>query len=222
MVRRINMKLSTTITTLLLLITVSGSAFSALNVGKAVDFCPSDKDSKRVIAMYKELPGAPMPILARRLHLPEVQVTTSIPAANRISAKVTPDQIKDIWTTIDAWGEKTQVRLIYTLGGNHVYNFPSYIPMRQEDLDDGWLDIYADNGKGVHGHLWLDPIHSVHAVDIEDSDGEHTRSISFYTEDGNLAIGVYSSVAGKDFDQAAVDGFISTRKFLSELPKICH
>lgn len=94
--------------------------------------------------------------------------------------------------------------------------------MRQEDLDDGWLDIYADNGDGVHGHLWLEPIRTVWAVDLPAKEtGGHTRAISFFLPDGNLAISVYATLGSKKFDPAAIAGFERTRALLETMPRLC-
>lgn len=199
----------------------SPGALAELNGWVETELCASSKEADRVRAFYEEFVGAPTPIPGRRLDMPEARVVTALPAENSIGALTTPEQVKDIWTTIDEWGEETFVHLVFTMGGQHVYDFPSLVPVRQEDLQDGWLDIYADNGDGVHGHLWLEPIRSVHAIDIPGPDDDRTRAINFYTLDGNLAIGVYASISTKDFDQAAVDGFAKTREFIASLPKAC-
>lgn len=199
------------------------SVHAQLNSYVEVPLCASPEDVERVREAYEQMPGEPMTIIAGHLKLPEVQVTTALPKENSIGTKTTPEMVKDIWTSIDQWGADTEVRLMFTMGGQHAYHFPSLVPMRQEDLDDGWLDIYADKGDGVHGHLWLKTIRSVHAVDIPGPDNERLRAISFYTSDGNLAIGVYASRTHKKFfSKAAVEGFAKTWKLIASMSRACE
>ena len=196
-------------------------ALAQLNDWEPVELCASAEDSKRVRDYYEDSVGAPMPIPSRRLKLPEVQVTTALPREKSIGTRTTPEDVKKIWSSIDEWGEDTRVRLVFTLGGQHIHDFPSLVPVRQEDLDDGWLDVYADDGQGVHGHLWLDPIRSVHAVDIPARDNHRTRTINFYSADGNLVIGVYASLSHREFDPAAAEGFKRTWDLIASMPRAC-
>lgn len=196
--------------------------YAELTPFQEVDICANNKDVRQVQAYLENAPGTPLHLASQALDIPEARVATSLPAESRVSVEVTPDQLKDIWTSIDQWGLKAAVRLVFTLGGQHIADFPSLIPMRQADLDDGWLDIYADNGDGVHGHLQLSPVKTVHAVETPGENGELTRLIGFYHADGSLSIGVYSSIAGEKPDPAAVKGFEATRELLKTLSKVCN
>ena len=201
---------------------VSGQLHAELNTGKTVANCADKGDAKDVVEYYANNPGAPTTIPARALDIPELHVVTGLPSTNRTGTSVTPDMVKDIWTTIDDWGETTKVNLIFTMGGQHVTDFPSLVPVRQEDLFDGWIDIYADNGDGVHGHLWLKRITAVHAFDIDGiDDNTRTRGVMFFAPEGFLTIGVYASITGKAFDQKAVDGFQRTWDFLAAQTQVC-
>ena len=201
---------------------VPGSALAELNVGEPVTNCAGKSVAKKVAAFYAERPGAPSPIPARALGIPELHVVTALPGENRTGVKATEQLLEDLWVTIDAWGEDTRVNLVFTMGGQHVLDFPSLVPIRQEDLDDGWIDAYADRGDGVHGHLWMDRVTSVHAIDIEGTDDTRTRGVLFFAPEGDLAMGVYASVAGKAFDQNAVDGFGGTWDFLASGEQVCN
>jgi len=211
-------------TTALLALSVSlGTApvQADFSVKKEIKVCASKSVSAKVQKTYKSVVGAPLPVVSRMAKVPEVQVATGLPSENRLSILASSDIVKKLWKDIDAWGRDTMVRTVYTMGGDHVLDFPTKIPQTQADLDDGWLDIYADDGKGVHGHLWIDSIHSIHLVDIPGSDDVRTRTISFYSNDGKLLMGLYASITIKEFDQAAIDGFEKTRAFIAALPQIC-
>lgn len=199
----------------------SGAVHAELNEGKSVAQCASNTDAKRVAQFYAERPGVPSPIPARALDIPELHVVTGLPGENRTGVVANEELLENLWVTIDAWGVQTKVHLVFTMGGEHVLDFPSLVPIRQEDLDDGWIDAYADNGDGVHGHLWLKRISSVHAFDIEGKDDGRTRGVMFFAPEGFLSIGIYASIAGKEFDPKAIDGFQRTWEFLAELPQAC-
>ena len=198
-----------------------GQAHADLNGGEQLKPCASNKDVKRIAKYFAGRPGAPTPKLSRDLGIPELHVVTGLPKESRISVKSTPAVVKEIWSSIDAWGEQTAVHLVFTIGGAHVLDFPSLVPVRQKDLNDGWLNVYANKGDGVHGHLWLDHITTVHAIDIPGSDDTRTRGVLFFLPKGDLAIGVYASIATKEFDPKAVEGFERTWQVLKVKPQIC-
>ncbi len=202
-------------------LTAHAAHANGLNIGEPIEACVSADVTTAVAAYYKGHPGVTLNSAAQDLNIPELNVATAAPDSRRVAAKVTAEQVKDIWTSIDGWGAKTAVRLLFTMGGKQLMDFPSLVPTRQADLQDGWLDIYADDGAGVHGHLWLGRVDTVHAVDLAGSDGERTRAISFYAPEGHLIMGVYASIAGEDFDSKAVKGFERTRKAIAALPQLC-
>lgn len=200
---------------------LTGVANAEIHVGDPVARCAGKSDAKRVAEFYVERPGAPTPIPARALQIPELHVVTALPGDKRTGVEATEKLLEDLWVTIDAWGEDTRVNLVFTMGGQHVMDFRSLVPYRQEDLDDGWIDAYADRGAGVHGHLWMGRVSSVHAFDIPGKDDARTRGVMFFMPEGNLALGIYASIAGKKVDPKAVDGFKGTWEFLAAQPQVC-
>ncbi|MFC3052129.1 ChuX/HutX family heme-like substrate-binding protein [Kordiimonas pumila] len=203
--------------------------FTFLTVSANADFthreaplCATPEQSTKVADFYKKSPGIPTSVAAQMLDMPEAQVVTALPAEQNHGVLTTPDMVKDVFTTIDGWGARTKLDLVYTMDGNHYFQFPSFTPMRQEDMFDGWVDAYADGGNGVHGHLWLSRIRSVHAVDMPGEKGSRTRAISFYLPDGHLAMSIYASMPGGQNDKAALKGFAETSEFLRALPSACQ
>ena len=206
---------------LILVASLAGIANAELHVGEPVARCANKADAKRVAEFYGERPGAPTPIPARALGIPELHVVTGLPGESRTGIEASEEVLEDLWVTIDAWGEDTRVNLVFTMGGRHVMDFPSLVPIRQEDLDDGWIDAYADRGAGVHGHLWMHRVASVHAIDVAGDDDQRTRGVLFFMPEGNLALGIYASIAGKAVDPKAVDGFDATWEFLASQAQVC-
>ena len=200
----------------------SSAAHAELNVAKPVAGCAGKSVARKVAEFYAERPGAPTPIPARALGIPELHVVTALPDENRTGVAASEKLLEDLWVMIDAWGEDTGVNLVFTMGGQHVMDFPSLVPIRQDDLDDGWIDAYADRGDGVHGHLWMERVASVHAFDIEGEDDQRTRGLLFFAPEGFLALGIYASIAGKEFDPNAVDGFARTWAFLENQTQACN
>lgn len=193
-----------------------------LNHGTTVSACATYEQAQKVQSTYATVTGAPLAVVSRIVNLPEVLVATGVPKENRLSIHASPDISKKIWASIDGWGAQTNIRMVYTMGGGHVLDFPSKVPIAGPDLDDGWIDIYADNGDGVHGHLWLERIASIHAIDIPGADDVRTRTISFYGPDGKLVLGLYASITTKKFDQSAVDGFAKTQTLIASMPQLCN
>lgn len=201
---------------------ISSSALAELNPITATNTCAGPAIQKKVSDFYLgKGKGAPLVIAGRTLKLPEALVASALESDQHIGVLASAERVKNIWTSIDQWGEETHVRLVFTMGGSHVFDFPSKVPMRQEDLDDGWLDIFADQGEGVHGHLWLEQIKTVHAINLPGADDTPTRAISFYAADGTLIIGVYASISKKPYDKAVDPGFEKTWALLKTLPKAC-
>lgn len=185
--------------------------------------CASPSHAPMVRDFYEnQRPGRPLPVASRHFNVPETVIASALPSQQSIGTPGNPQVTKDIWKSIDAWGPTTSVKLVLTSGGKHAYSFPSLVPMAQPDQKDGWLDMYADGGKGVHAHINGPYVKAIFATDIPGKEaGQRTQGISFYNEDGSLILGVYAQVAGEQFDQAAVEGFKKTRALVESLPRVC-
>ncbi|MEM9570373.1 MAG: ChuX/HutX family heme-like substrate-binding protein [Pseudomonadota bacterium] len=195
---------------------------TSLNIADPIEAC-ADADTREVVQRhFQKNTKATLAGASRKLALPELLVVTGLPPEQAIGTQMTPEILKDVWTSMDAWGEQASVRTVFTMGGEHVLEFPGYIPVRQADLDDGWLDIYADGGAGVHGHLWLNRVGSAHAIERANKNKQLFRSISFYAPEGHLIMGVYASVPGTPADPKAVEGFERTRALLASMPRLCE
>ena len=185
--------------------------------------CASASHAPLVRDFYEtQKPGRPLPVAGRHFNVPESVIASALPIQQSVGVVATPDAIKKIWKTIDAWGATTNVKLVFTSGGNHAYAFPSLVPITQPDRGDDWLDIYADGGKGVHAHLNGPYVKGIFVTDIPGKEaGQRTQAISFYNQDGSLALGVYAQIAGEQFDPAAVEGFKKTRALIESMPRVC-
>ncbi len=66
-----------------------------------------------------------------------------------------PSVVREVWKSIDAWGEKTSVKLVLASGGQHTFAFPSLVPITQSQMRNAdLLDVYADGGKsGVNTRI---------------------------------------------------------------------
>lgn len=185
--------------------------------------CASPSHLPLVRDFYEnQKPGRPLPVAGRHFNVPESVIASALPASQSIGTPGSPKIAQEIWKSIDAWGATTSVKLVLTSGGKHAYSFPSLVPIAQPDTNEGWLDMYADGGKGVHAHINGPYLKAVYATDIPGpKDGERTQAISFYNQDGSLILGVYARVSGETFDQAAVDGFKKTWALIESMPRVC-
>lgn len=194
----------------------------ANNTAFAYEACATPEQTAAVSDIYKTIPGAPPLIAARRLNLDELKVLDGMqglfPEVHGI--KLTPELTREIYSTIENWGADSEIHMIFSMGGSHVADIPSNVPVRQPDDGSGFIDIYADDGDGVHGHIFLDFVKYAYAAKVPREDGD-TRMISFYDENGKMVSGFYASLAGKPFDQDAVNGWDKTYTRLKSIPSLC-
>lgn len=185
--------------------------------------CASASHAPMVRDFYEnQKPGRPLPVAGRHFNVAESVIASALPATQSIGTPGSAQVAQQIWKSIDQWGANTSVKLVLTSGGKHAYSFPSLVPITQPDTGEGWLDMYADGGKGVHAHINGPYLKAVFATDLPGpKEGERTQAISFYNQDGSLILGVYARVAGETFDQAAVDGFKKTWALIESMPRIC-
>lgn len=210
------------VVTILLAFTASSVMAGSPSADLKYARCASASVASIVRESYRADIGEPLAVVARNLEIPEFLVASSLAKENKRIIAATPQRIKDVWKSIDTWGKDTKIRIIMTMGGEHVMDFPSTVPVAQEDLDDGWIDIFANDGFGVRGHLWLDNVDTIAATDIIGKDKKkRTKGISFYANDGTLIVGLYASIAHKTFDEKAVKAFEHTWGVLSALPQRC-
>ena len=81
--------------------------------------------------------------------------------------------------------------------------------------------MYADDGKGVHGHITPQEVDQIWALQLPTVEADKfTRILGFYGKDGNLIVGLYVSEGVKDFDPKAVEGFERTRELLKKQPRL--
>jgi putative heme iron utilization protein len=185
--------------------------------------CASPSHASLIRDFYEsQKPGRPLPVPGRHFNVPESVIASALPPQKSIGTPGTVQATKDVWKSIDAWGASTSVKLVFTSGGKHAYAFPSLVPIAQPDPNDGWLDMQADGGKGVHAHINGPYVKAIYVTDIPGKEaGQRTQAVSFYNQDGSLILGVYAQVAGESFDQAAVEGFKKTWALVESMPRVC-
>lgn len=207
------------------LIAITGLlAAAAATAEPLASMCASSIDAQRVRTYYSKFrPGVPLPVPGRFLDVPEVIIASGLPAGQSVGVAGTPGLAKEIWKSIDAWGPKTAVKLVLTSGGKHAFAFPSLVPITQADDGSGMLDVYADDGKGVHGHIQSARVKAIFATDVPGKEPEkRTRAISYFGEDGELILGVYASIAAETPDPKAIEGFGRTWALLKSMPQLCE
>lgn len=186
--------------------------------------CASPAQVATVRDYYKnQRPGRPLPVPARAFGLPESVIASGLSVQESFGVAATPQLVRELWTSIDAWGPKTSVKLVLAAGGQHTYAFPSLVPITQPaGANADLLDMYADGGNGVHAHLSTPHVKAIYATDVPGKEaGQRTQAISFYNQDGSLALAVYAQIAGEKPDPAAIEGFKKTASKIQALPRVC-
>lgn len=207
----------TLLLSLAMLLTTQSTAFTAEKM-----ICASSSQTKKVMAFYtKTRPGAVTPIPARRLNVPEAVIASGVEGTYSVGVRATPEIVSNVWATIDAWGARTKVGLVLTSEGPHAYDFPSLVPISLPDDGSGFIDMEADGGRGVHGHIFKSTIQSIYAVKLPDNKGGFSRLVSFYGPNGHLVLGVYASKAGGYGDKNAITGFAKSWDLIKSLPRAC-
>ena len=185
--------------------------------------CATPAQRANIVNYYAKMrPGVPLPVASRYFNLPEMAVASAI-APDMGSVGVTSsEKTVEIWRSINAWGEQTRVQLVLSPQSKHAFAFPSLVPMIQGPPEDGYLDVYADKGNGVHSHLQLSEIAAVAATDLPTAKtGFRTRGISFFDNSGELIIAVYASIKDGEPDPNAVKGFEATKALIAKLSPAC-
>ena len=168
-------------------------------------------------------PGVPLPVPSRYFEVPEFVVASALPADISVGTAASPDVVRTVWSSIEAWGADSKVTLVISPTSQHAFAFPSLVPVQQPNPNPGYISVYADSGNGVHSHLQLNRVAAIYAVDLPTDKPEfRTRGVSFFGADGHLIVGVYASIREGAFEQRAVDGFAATQTLIRSMPRLCQ
>ncbi len=185
--------------------------------------CATPEQTKNIRNYYEKMrPGVPIPVPSRYFNVPEAIIPSALPADQAVGATSTHEIADRVWKSIEGWGAQTRVTLVFAPNSKNSFAVPSLVPIDQDNSDDGYLDVYADGGKGIHSHIQIANVAAIYAHDIPNGDGKNrTRGVSFYGPTGDLIIGVYASVKADPFDPKAADGFAKTWALLKGMTRPC-
>lgn len=188
----------------------------------APGFCASTEEVALVGEYMTNRPGIPLAIPSRNLEIPEAVVASALSSEDAVGVMATPEIASQVWDSIEAWGEYSKVGLIFSPSGQHAFALPSLVPVRVDPDEDGYLDVYADDGNGVHSHIQLKYVSAIYATDLSSESGDRTRGVTYFGPDGNAIIGVFASIKTDVYSEAAVTGFDDTWDLLAEMPQPCE
>lgn len=202
----------------LLALGLSGAAQADPGAG-----CATPEDQAVVRHYYEHIrKAAPPPIPGRLYRMKEARVVSALPPSQAYGVRSSRTLFEEVWKSIDTWGAETRIGLVFTSGGTHAWNFPSKVPITQDSTSEIMYDMYADGGKGVHGHITQADVDSIWALQLPTAEPDKfTRILSFYDKAGDLIVGLYVSEGTKPFDARAVEGFERTRALLQTRPRLC-
>lgn len=181
--------------------------------------CATQAQKSIVADYYEKRPGSPPAIPVRRLKMNALTLATALEEYGTVF-RVNADDLPRLWGTIDGWGLDTAVRTVFAPTGKSVIDIATSVPMTQPDDGSGFLDIYADHGAGVHGHLYKSKVAAVAVLALPRGD-ETSRLASFFDEDGSLIFAIYATMIGKPFDAQAIPGFANTVEHAMEQTRLC-
>lgn len=167
-------------------------------------------------------PADPMAIPSHNLRIAESKVTSSFSDKRALGVYATPKIFKSVWKSVDSWGEQTPIKVVVTVDGWHAFSFPSHVPTtNKEKHAEGFYDVFADGGTALRGHINPDLVSLIYAVKLPAGDGTFQRSVSFYSPEGDLILGLYATEGGKPQDKDAVGGFDRTWNAIKAMPRAC-
>lgn len=186
--------------------------------------CATPEQAKNIRAYYEKLrPGVPVSVASRYFNVPESIIASGLPEAEFVGTASNAALADEIWKSIESWGADAQVSLVVAPNGKHAFAFPSLVPIDQNDSSDGYLDVYADSGKGVHSHIQIAEISAIYAHDVPNEDPKvRTRGVSFFGPQGDLIIAVYASIRSGPVDPKAAAGFARTWDLIKSKQQICR
>lgn len=189
---------------------------------QVADICAVDANSVLVNQFYKKSPGAPIPIATHDLAISEAHLISALPQNWRVGTPATPETARAVWESIDDWGKLANTKLIFGINGIHNFIIPTHVPITQVDEKDGYLDIKADNGDGLHGHIITDDVKYIYAVKLPNADTKiFTRSIGFYDPRGGLIVSIYVNLPAYKGEIAAINGFEASWNLIENMSRIC-
>lgn len=199
-----------------------GCATPVSHQKQAANICTVDTNRVLINQFYAKAPGAPIPIATHDLEISEAHLISALPQDWRIGTPATPEVTRAIWESIDGWGKTANTKLIFGVNGIHNFIIPTHVPMTQIDEKDGYLDIKADNGDGMHGHIITDDVKYVYALRLPGKDNKiFTRSIGFYDPRGGLIVSIYVNLPSYKGEISAINGFESSWDLIANMPRVC-
>ncbi|MBL4639252.1 MAG: hypothetical protein JKY57_01855 [Kordiimonadaceae bacterium] len=208
---------------------VASSFTGAAQAAKASKFneelCASYFDKQLVRKAYfgwGGKPTDPMAIPSHTLRMVESKVTSSFSDKMALGINATPALFKEVWKSVDMWGEKTPIKVVITVDGWQAFAFPGHVPTtRKEDHANGFYDVFADDGSGLRGHISPKDVSLIYAVNLPAQDGTALRALSFYSQKGDLILGLYATEGGKPQNAEAIAGFDKSWDLLKSMPRAC-
>jgi putative heme iron utilization protein len=185
--------------------------------------CAMTLQARNIQAYYEKLrPGVPPTVASRYFNLPEFTLTTGVKRTEAKVVRATPELVRRLWTSIDAWGAQTRVTMVFSPASKHGFEVASLVPIAKPNEGDGYLDAYSEEGKGVKAHIQVEEVAAIAAVDLPAAkEGFRTRGVTLMSSSGDVIVGVFASIKDAQFDERAVAGFNKTWQLMSEWPSAC-
>lgn len=180
--------------------------------------CASPSEQLKIEQYYHNKPTDPLPLSSRMLEINEGKVASAL--ANSIGVVANPEILSQVWQTIDSWGGEQNVKFITTVNGWHGFTFKTKVPTTREKFNPGFYDIFADQGKGLHGHINPLQVKSIYATKFPMKDGKRNLAISLFDDKGDGIASLYATTT--DSNSKLAQGFAKSWALIESLPRSCH
>lgn len=209
-----------TLSMLLALSACDGAAARPMSVASPI--CADNRLAKEVGEFVSSQNGASLFDSASHLKVTEPEIASALARDGAANIAIgSRARFFKTWYSIDTWGAETAAYYALSNDGIHEFLIPTLVPISAPITSDGFLNMYAENGDGVHAHVDPDDIAFIVAAATPGPGATPNRYIGFYNSTGDLALGIYASIAGKAADPDAVTGFEQTRGLIASMPQAC-
>ena len=194
----------------------AGLMFAGLAVAgaaQAVELCATEAQAAQVTSTFENTPGLLPNMVAGQLGITEAAISSALSSDQAVS--VTPEHFNDVWSEMRKWAAPT----FLILKGPHIFEVVSKVgPGGPSDISDFYN---IEDVENLRGHVRVDLLTAIYALELPGQDGKTTRGIVFYGQDGASDFGVFISGEGPDPSAEDIATFEAIQEMMATRPAVC-
>lgn len=187
-------------------VVLSASLVAAFAAGPvaANEMCASADQAQQVQEFYAANAGTMPTIAARKLNMPEAVVVSGLAAGQSVSTGA--DAFPEIWALMNTW---EPVTFLITKGSN-IFEIASSVGIGTPSETSDYFNVAYE--QPLRGHLRPDLYASITAVALPREDGDISRGVLFYDQDGASVFGAFMASKIDDAEAAKFSAVVELMK----------